>query len=69
MSTLAQTARHCDLRLAKYYRTKALAALALARQARWSGREAHVAHLLVEALWWRRFSNRRVQRARLEVAR
>jgi hypothetical protein len=69
MSPVAQTARRCDLHLAKFYRKKAIAALAQARQARWIGREAGVAHLVAEALWWRRFSNRRAQRARQEVAR
>lgn len=68
MSPLAQSARRCDLRLAKFYRTKALAVLAQARQARWIGRESGVAGLVAEALWWRRFSNRRAQRAREEIA-
>jgi hypothetical protein len=63
MPAAAHPAKRSNLRLGKFYRAKALAALARARHARWIGREGAVAVLLATALQWRRFSNRWVRRA------
>lgn len=68
MSPAAESLRrHCDRRLAKFYRTKARTTLAQARQARWMGREEVAVTLVSDALWWRRFANRWAVRARQEV--
>jgi hypothetical protein len=64
MRTAAENERHCQLRLASFYRRKARIALAQARQARWVGREEVVAALVREARWWRRFGHRWEGRAR-----
>jgi len=68
MRSAAESARHCDLRLARFYRRKARIALAQARQARWVGREEAVGALVRDSQWWRRFAHRWEARARQEEA-